>query len=583
MKHRVELTPQEEDIFKRTLKTGNLDIFTEHFFRLPWSGTWFTTEDRVERYDALHAVWTKLGKPDDEWGAVLDGVPTRFKVMWDDYYNGYPMFLLPHGFRAVPWVREFVRPAITKGIAVTGTGSGKTAGLAIAALAYCALYPGFGFLNVAQRQATSQLMLGEVVKWVTGSPYERFLVISKGTSNIWKERPYPTLTVQVGGVPSTFTCQTLGRASTVSDVAGEGVLGQGQDMISVEEAQLVENVRSVKNVSTTRLRGTRANGIPRWTMMRWITNPGANPELRVLIEEYERLQDNGDKSVLVLRGLDSSANPYVTQKQLREQAKEMSQQEQDRWLGGMMSAVIVNSDFGDELLENCRDLKLEQRVSEIGRTNDSLGLTHYELPFNPDRNYVAVGDFGKSHLVGLHSINVPAIMVFDITDFLRRPTKLVALYWFSGEGKYNKFVDTFEHAMVRYCCVGYYDATTIQTAMEDLNPVWAKMPTTPVLFSGEPGKKQWALGVLICLLGDKQFSLPYIRGLWHQSRMYELKGRKKADDLVATLMVFALALRYQGDLWNLFADVYNWEEMRNDRKAEEVARKPIDPFGRLPL
>ena len=62
--HSVTLTPQEQDIFDRTLKTGDLNIFTEHFFRLPFSGTWFTTEDRVEQYDALYHIWDGLGKPD---------------------------------------------------------------------------------------------------------------------------------------------------------------------------------------------------------------------------------------------------------------------------------------------------------------------------------------------------------------------------------------------------------------------------------------------------------------------------------------------------------------------------------------
>jgi len=586
-KHSVVLTPQEEDIFKRTLKTGNLDIFTEHFFRLEWSGTWFTPEDRVEQYDALYSIWTDLGKPDKEFGAKIgvEGVPTVFKLMWDPYYaGGYPMILLPHGYRLLPWVKEFINPRITKALAITGTGSGKTSGVAIAALSYCALYPGFGFLNVAQQQATSQLMLNEVVKWVTDSPFERFIIPSRGTHNYWKERPYPTISIDAGaGISSTFMCQTLGRMSGVSQVAAKGVLGQGQDFINVEEAQLVEDVRSVKNVLTTRLRGTRDNGVPRFTMARWITNPGANVELRILMETYQELADNGDPGVLVLEGLDSSVNLYITKKQLLEQAKDMSQQEQDRWLGGQMSAVLLNSELGQDLMERCKDSELERKALQLGKMHDAVGLNHYELPFDPDRSYVAVGDFGKSHLIGLHSINVPCVMVFDITKFLRQPIKLVAFYWFSGEGRYNAFVSTFMRAMNRYMCHGYYDATSVQTMMEDLDPSWAAMPTTPVLFSGEPGKKAWALAVLIKLLGDGQFAFPYLKGLWHQAQIYELGGRKKADDIIATLLIFVLSLRYQGDLWDLFVRAYNWEELRDEDQSEKPPASPVDTFGRLPI
>jgi len=584
-RHEVTLTPQEEDIFKRTLKTGDLDIFTEHFFRLEWSGTWFTTEDRVEQYDALYKIWCDLGQPEGEFGCKLDGVTTILKTMWDPYYGDYPMILLPHGFRSLPWVKRFIDPRVTKGIAITGTGSGKTAGLAIAALSYCALFPGFGFRNVAQRQSTSMLMLGEVMKWINGSPFERFIIASRGTNNIWKERPYPTISIDAygGGVVSTFACQTLGRGGGASQVSAQGVLGEEEDFISVEEAQLVENIRDVNNVLLTRLRGTRDNGIPRSTMLRWITNPGGNTELGILMETYQELHDNGDKGVLVLEGLDSSKNIYITKKQLREQAKDMSQQEQDRWMGGQMSAVLLNNEFGEDLLELCKDDELAARAEQIGKVHDAVGLSYYELDFDPSRNYVIASDFGKSHLVGLHSVNVPCVMVFDITDFLRRPTKLVAFYWVSGEGTYNVFMNLCKRAMLRYKCVCYYDATTVQTMPEDLDSAWSAMPTEPIFFSGEPGRKAWALAVLVQLLSDGQFAIPYIKGLWHQARIYELGGRKKADDIIATLLVFALALRHQGDLWNLFVRAYNWEELRDEDQSEKQPAPPIDLLGRLPI
>lgn len=574
--HSVALTPQEQDIFDRTLKTGDLNIFTKHFFRLPYSGTWYTTEDRVEQYDALYHIWNKLGKPDNEFVARLDGVETLLKIMWDDYYGGYPMILLPHGYCALPWIEQFTAPTISKGLAITGTGSGKTSGIAIAALSYCALYPGFGFRNVAQQQVTSQLMLGEVEKWVRGSAFLRFVVKTRGVSNLWKERPYPTLKIDVFGFPSSFACQTLGRIGGTSSTAARTVLGQEEDWINVEEAQLVEDIHDVKNVLTTRLRGTRATGIPRISKETWITNPGDNPGLRTLMDTYRDLADSGDKSVLVLEGLSSRVNIYITQRQLEQQEKEMTQLEQDRWLGGQMSAVYMDHEIGDALFDLCYDEALDKFVIPRAKFDEAVGLQRYELPFDPDRNYVVVGDVGKSHLVGLHSINVPAVMVLDITDFLVKPIKLVALYWVSGEGTYNTFIGLFKRAMTQYRCTGYYDATSVQTMIEDLDAAWESMPTTPVLFSGQPGKKAWAIAVLVKLLSDRQFAFPEIKGLWHQARVYKSGKKKLPNDLIDCLLIFTMAMQIEGTLWDQFVERYKWKGETDEQERREVSAQPMD-------
>jgi hypothetical protein len=41
------LTPQEKWIIDQTLKTWNLDLFTEYFFRLPISGTRWMPGDSI--------------------------------------------------------------------------------------------------------------------------------------------------------------------------------------------------------------------------------------------------------------------------------------------------------------------------------------------------------------------------------------------------------------------------------------------------------------------------------------------------------------------------------------------------------
>lgn len=61
-----ELSAQESEIFEQTLKIGNWDIFTQHYFQLPKSGTWYTPEDRMEQYERLHDVQVGLDKPDSQ-------------------------------------------------------------------------------------------------------------------------------------------------------------------------------------------------------------------------------------------------------------------------------------------------------------------------------------------------------------------------------------------------------------------------------------------------------------------------------------------------------------------------------------
>jgi hypothetical protein len=69
-KFELNLTPQERYIVEQTLKTGNLNIFSEHFMRLPNSGTRWMPDDSLGyyrhlfNYDVLHDAWKKVGRPD---------------------------------------------------------------------------------------------------------------------------------------------------------------------------------------------------------------------------------------------------------------------------------------------------------------------------------------------------------------------------------------------------------------------------------------------------------------------------------------------------------------------------------------
>jgi len=702
----AELSKEERELFRYVQKTGDWDAFTEHYFRLPWSGTWYTPEDHVVQYEAMYDVWRNLGEPEERFEVVIEDKPVEMRVSWDPYYGGYPMFLLPHGFRTMPWMREFLDLHITKGIAVTGTGSGKaqpldakvltpwgweymgnlstggvvvgrdgqvkrvlgvypqgvrptytvmlegcisteadeehlwqlhdhsivttadlcpdhyipvmgntpkrvisvrhtgedevqcidveddlyvtddyivthnTAGVAIRALTYCALFPGFRFLNVAPGQVQADLALGEVSKWAGNTEFRKFIVESRGANPLWKEKPYPMVSVEVvEGYPSTFICQTVKQDATA-------VLGGERDWINADEAQLLQGIEEAQEIFATRLRGTRGTGVPRSTKLTWITNPGHNPELMSLMDQYRDLEEKGDKGVLVLEGVDTSDNIYLTKRQKEEQRKVLNQRAKDRWHGGQMSAVLQNAEIGEDLLENCYDKRLDEWTQKHGKYIDGWGLMEYSRPYQQGHTYVVAGDTGKSSIVSMNSQNIPCIMVFDVTQFLDDPMELAAFYWFDGQGTYDTFVKKFLNTMWKYQAAGYYDATNVQTAFEDLDERFSYAPTTPIFFSGTSGPKRWAVAIAVQLMSERQFRWPRIKSFWHQARIFEYASRKKADDIIATLLVFALALRTEGTLWSRFVEVYNWDEEEFDNEeldlpsTDETEGAYVEDMGR---
>jgi len=61
------LTDQEQWIVEETYRTGNLDLFTNYFMRLPTSGTLWSPGDAIGHYqnwfvyDRLHEAWRPAG------------------------------------------------------------------------------------------------------------------------------------------------------------------------------------------------------------------------------------------------------------------------------------------------------------------------------------------------------------------------------------------------------------------------------------------------------------------------------------------------------------------------------------------
>ncbi len=91
-------------------------------------------------------------------------------------------------------------------------------------MAYCILYPGFHFLNVAPSTDPATLMIDEMEKWISGTPFAKFVKPTRG-GELYLKKLYPHVTIISllnPNIESWFVCQTVR-----SDA--DNILGKNQD------------------------------------------------------------------------------------------------------------------------------------------------------------------------------------------------------------------------------------------------------------------------------------------------------------------------------------------------------------------
>ena len=93
------LPAEERWILDQTLQTGNLNYFTNFYFRLPNSGTMWMPDDclgnyrDVFQYEQLHDAWANNGKP-ETFTITADGNTFNFRLIWAPGQTD-PTFLFP--------------------------------------------------------------------------------------------------------------------------------------------------------------------------------------------------------------------------------------------------------------------------------------------------------------------------------------------------------------------------------------------------------------------------------------------------------------------------------------------------------
>jgi hypothetical protein len=573
MTHELSLTSEELWIVEETRRTGNLDIFTHHFMRLPNGGSmWMPTGDTsghyraLFKYEDLWKAWKTAGRTDETLPIVTTDYTYELRVLWDG--GDDPTFLLPHGYLFLDWVKPVVDKDTHIALVETGTGTGKTSALAIACLTYCALYPGFGARNLAPSDHQSGLMIEEMDKWVTNSRFRKFVKETR-SGELYIKKPHALVVIVSPFAPthdSTFECQTIGRNA-------DNILGTNTDLSILDEVQLMTGVAQAIPKIVTRSRAQRSTGQPRWGKLIMLTNPGDNPEVEQIRRRIKGIQANKKSRVkaLNIEGIDSRVNPYTTEFQMDFQAALMDALDKARWHGGDIEAVAQDRLIPEELLNRCKSEWLDDQIREHGVYNpektDGVGLIKYHIPYVDGHYYLVSGDPGQTPPQKLSYNNVGVITVFDITDFMVVPSRLVHFEMVGGDGTYDPWLYAFTECMDHYRAQGYYDATNLNTALEDAGAFPGRI-TTPLSFA--VNNKRWSRGMFQILAKDGMFEWPFIEPLWYQAAIYRERGEGKdklADDILASLFIYCLALRVEGTLWDKVSKRYHFD------RAEEEERK----------
>lgn len=566
----VELTKYEESLFQRA-RQGQLNVFSSHYFKLPHSGTRYTPEDRIEDYEVLHDLWQQQGKPDREFSLRAGDRDMRYRVEWDPYYKGYPVFLLPHGYLFLPWALKALACGAEIILAEGGTGSSKTSALGISGIMACAEWPGVDILNVAPTLHQATDMIVEINKWVEDTPFEKFVVLTQG-KELWKHKPFPTMTINVYGIKSTFACMTMG-------MHGDFVLGKDKDRVSCDEAGLIPGLDAALPPLITRMRGIRQTGLPRGVPpnVLFASNPHrGNFGWETLKTKAQKRMKDG-KWYFVRPA--TQENVYITKRQLSLQDEFLDDEQKRRWHLGQDDMFETQGVIPEVGINECYQPYLDDALEELRKAGgpyerrDGMGIIHYEFPPNKDREwrYLAWGDPGTANATP-RANNVPTVGVFDFHGWPSRPATLVAFRMIDGGGLYKPWLREFARLIFKYRCVmGSYDATGQGKSLQEW-PELEKLPVFGVSLAG--GNKATARTSFNLFAGNGLFAWPRVDPIWSQANAYRESGpgvKRIPDDVIAGLFVATFYLRFEfwDELSKMFPHLAGEEESHEKVKDEK--------------
>ena len=425
---------------------------------------------------------------------------------------------------------------------VAGIGAGKTSALGMLFLTRALTIPYYRALNTSISSFQANLMF-ELLRGMieSNTRIQRFI-------KEIRVKPYPKITTHIN---SYIAFMTVGFQA-------QGIRGSEWDEINFDEGGYERSEETIIALRG-RLRGRREDGTPRIARLFVTTTPTDVPWLRKRWERGvpdSKIEDYDPKSYFSLRAT-LFDNVYIPDWQREEIIKDMPAE--------MVKQEVMaefpdwgESEFAEEHINACENPELNALmehytnpivVHEDGSETSGtpvkgalvmelprIGIVRWEMPAEAGRIYAMAADPGTGNPP---KRNAGVVMVFDVTH---KPYRLVFMHWVSGNGSYTPWLATLKYALEKYNpVIRGLDSTGPQKAIDELVLEREGIHVDSVTFSTD---KTAMLNSLKLMVQNHEIEWPFIKGLRTQLRAYRRDDKDLAQDLVATLMVFAYVVRF---------------------------------------
>lgn len=516
----------------------------------------FGKADERWRYWLPNVDWAAEGPPD---GRFFTSYYFRHIDETGEPKENDPGWIFDNGFDP-PWQLLFHHAPQKDVVVVAGMGSGKTSVVGMSAITKATLNRDYIFYNVAGVSKQS----GAMYKWLKDHAKQTLFM-----DRFWYHdvsSPNPTIYIKFKYPDGTVHESELHFEPANND--GENLLTLEADYFNVEQAEAIKDLEKLMIAVGTRVRGVRPDGTAREGRVTLIANSNLNPYFWYLFNQSKSYPSTNLSITATTYGNKNNTDDQIKAFERRmgnDPTKIAQHLKAEPPLGSgkeFPSSMIARAvdDSLDRIMENAiANRRPGFEVQEAERA----GVVLWEMPPDPHRTYVVVGDPGQ----GIPPYrNAPVIMVIDTTDLPKGKAVLRALWWGDGGGLYEPWMMRFFHYLSYYRAdLGAYDSTGGQKVHDEIT-FHEKNNVVAIDMGGL--KKAVYITVLKLVFQKGLLAIPKkINGLLYQLAEYELPDKDIPQDLVATLFVYAGLLKWMGV-----------DTLINDDAPIHVEYKPTTPL-----
>jgi hypothetical protein len=553
----------------RRAKEGDVDVFTDYYFRTPTSGTWWLPGAATERwrvgYERLHAQWLRMSRP-DEFAFLENTYQTHMKHDKSREFPDQPAFHHHHGLLMLPYQKMLHNDRHPIRTIIGGMGSAKTYGQAISLLIHAATLDGFRAFALGPRTKQAQEIHKIALQIVRGTLYEERFLLRSPVS--------PNATLYIGHEligENTIECYPI--ENNVVDMRTLTA-----DMAIVDQAEKLDDLQEVILSIGSRFRGrVIGSGRERIGTLTFIANSEENTQLW---EIYDKAEEDPDGYLSYSPS--TYDNPFLTDKDIWRYELQFGQDEEQKRVHFLGQRPIGNgSVFSRETLMNMQSPALDQ-AHEIALAKEiegavqlqtrGVGVYEWALPYAEGRQYLVISDPGTQNPPERDS---PVIFVWDITDFPTHPATLTAFLWVYGKRNIDNWAVRYAETVHKYRAYtsNGFDATGFQAGYDQWIHILEKLSVEKINLGGN--RKALCINAARMLTAKRLVQMPVaVRAVYEQLARYELPEPPRLRQDIT--MAFVMSCWWMQRLYYMTIDTQDneashiaWLDDRLSRVIEE--------------